>query len=350
MTAAFTGGDAVSAYARLIQRTLLSLGARGRIFAASVQPEQRGRALPLHRLGHLSRKGDGIIYHHSIASAAIDEVAAAAGPKMLVYHNVTPGAFVRRDCPQLADELDAGRRCLPRLASMFDCALTVSRFNADELRAAGFERVRVLPIPIDAIAMQRVPRRKVIDDRDGPMFLFVGRLLRHKCPHELIGWFQTSLLREVPNARLVIAGSFDARFAAYNRALIAAAEASGGRVQLLGGVDDVTLVNLFRRADVFVSFSEHEGFMVPLVEAMATDTAVLAHEIPAVAETLGGAGVQFKEKRWNVLTMFARALIDDAALRTGVLTRQRERLAAFHPTKFQTGFAGVLDAWLETVT
>jgi glycosyltransferase involved in cell wall biosynthesis len=346
--AAYSGGDAVSAYARLIQQHLLAFGADSRIFAASVEPAQLGRALPLHRLRYAARDDDALIYHHSIGSEALDVVARSSGPKLLIYHNITPGHYVRAHCPTLADELDAGRRSLPSLAQRFDLAATVSRFNASELRSAGFDCVELLTIPIDPRAFNRTRFVDVaaLAPDGSPMFLFVGRLLPHKCPHELIAWFHDYAERVDPDATLVIVGGMDDRFAPYNRDLLGVAAAGSGRVRLMGKVDGDTLVSLYRRADVFVSFSEHEGFMVPLTEAMATETAVLAYDIPAVRETLDDAGVRFSSKRRFAVHELAHALTHDEEIRAAILERQRRRVAAFSPTQFERRLAGVIDRWL----
>ena len=60
-----------------------------------------------------------------------------------------------------------------------------------------------------------------------------------------------------------------------------------------GPVPDAELAAYYRASSVYISLSEHEGFCVPLVEAMAMDVPVLAYSAAAVPDTLGGAGVQF---------------------------------------------------------
>ena len=69
-----------------------------------------------------------------------------------------------------------------------------------------------------------------------------------------------------------------------------------GRFIFTGPVPDVDLATYYRMASVYISLSEHEGFCVPLLEAMAADVPVLAYSSTAVPDTLGGAGVQFAPK------------------------------------------------------
>jgi glycosyltransferase involved in cell wall biosynthesis len=75
--------------------------------------------------------------------------------------------------------------------------------------------------------------------------------------------------------------------------------------------------------------SEHEGFCVPLVEAMAADVPVLAYAAAAVPDTLGGAGVQFAPKDLEYAAELLGALAFDDGLREQVVAGQRRRLADF---------------------
>src|SRR5207244_9071169 len=82
-------------------------------------------------------------------------------------------------------------------------------------------------------------------------------------------------------------------------------------------------------AAVYLSLSEHEGFCVPLVEAMAADVPVLAYAAAAVPDTLGGAGVQFAPKDLEYAAELLGALAFDDGLRASVIAGQRRRLADF---------------------
>jgi glycosyltransferase involved in cell wall biosynthesis len=75
--------------------------------------------------------------------------------------------------------------------------------------------------------------------------------------------------------------------------------------------------------------SEHEGFCVPLLEAMAADVPVLAYASTAVPDTLGGAGVQFFPKDLEYAAELLGALAFDDDLRNRVIAGQRRRLQDF---------------------
>jgi glycosyltransferase involved in cell wall biosynthesis len=90
--------------------------------------------------------------------------------------------------------------------------------------------------------------------------------------------------------------------------------------------------------------SEHEGFGVPLLEAMLMGVPVLAYRAAAVPDTLGDAGVQFDRKDIPELAELAQRLARDAALRRAVLAGQERRLAAFAAPVVEAALRGYLEA------
>jgi glycosyltransferase involved in cell wall biosynthesis len=107
-------------------------------------------------------------------------------------------------------------------------------------------------------------------------------------------------------------------------------------------VPDEDLAAFYRWADVYVSLSEHEGFCVPLVEAMAADVPVLAYAAGAVPETLGGAGVLFSPKDLEFAAEMTGTLVYDRAVRESVLAGQRRRLLDFSPAAIEARLSAML--------
>jgi glycosyltransferase involved in cell wall biosynthesis len=98
----------------------------------------------------------------------------------------------------------------------------------------------------------------------------------------------------------------------------------------------------YRHAAVYVSLSEHEGFCVPLVEAMAADVPILAYSAAAVPDTLGGAGVQFAPKDLELAAELLGALAFDDDLRAEVIAGQRRRLEAFGDARIRRDLTEVV--------
>jgi len=132
------------------------------------------------------------------------------------------------------------------------------------------------------------------------------------------------------------------RYYAQVRALIAEFKMLPDRFWFTGAVPDDDLAAFYRWADAYVSLSEHEGFCVPLVEAMAADVPVLAYSAGAVPETLGGAGVLFEPKDLEVAAEMLGTLVYDRQVRARVLEGQRRRLRDFSPARIEASLMGAL--------
>ena len=101
----------------------------------------------------------------------------------------------------------------------------------------------------------------------------------------------------------------------------------GDAVELTGGVDDDTLAAHYSAADVFVCCSEHEGFGVPLVEAMSAGVPVVVFRAGAVAETVGAGAVVLDRKAPLTVAAAVARVLGDEALRDAIVTVGRRRAA-----------------------
>lgn len=331
-------GDAITTAALDIRRLLRSIGP-SEIYARNIHPELVGEVLPLERYGERPRPSeDVLIYHASIGEPQVHEFVMQCRQRLvLIYHNISPSPpFVPFD-PRFAALLDEGRRELAELRDRVACALAVSEFNAAELVAIGFADVRVSPLLVDVARLRQLPPDAETTVRltewDGPTLLFVGQLLPHKRPDLLVQAFHILQTYLVPEARLALVGPN--RLPGYHQAVARlVAELQLDRVVLVGAVTAEQLVAYYRRADLFVTASEHEGFCVPLVEAMAFDTPVIARDHGAVAETLGGAGLLLPPNAGPMLVAEAMtALLEDAPYRAELAALGAARLAAFDPER-----------------
>jgi len=193
---------------------------------------------------------------------------------------------------------------------------------------------RMLPIAVDTARVTSGARRPAIErllDDELVNFLFVGRIAPNKKIEDHI-FFAEHYKRYVDAYyRFIFVGRYDAvpRYYAMIRALISEFKMLGERFIFTGPVPDEELAVYYRHAAVYMSMSEHEGFCVPLVEAMAADVPILAYAAAAVPETLGGAGVQFSPKDLEQAAELAGALVFDQDFRSGVIAGQRRRLQDF---------------------
>jgi glycosyltransferase involved in cell wall biosynthesis len=162
--------------------------------------------------------------------------------------------------------------------------------------------------------------------------LFVGRIAPNKKQDDLVRAFQYYLVHD-HSARLILVGALEDNdpYAAMLKKQINGA-GLGKSVIMTGSVSDSQLAAYYRTATLLWSMSEHEGFCVPLVEAMWFDVPVLAFRSTAVPETLGSAAMLFAAKgELREIAGVAHLLVIDTELRQKIIAAQRKRRAAFLP-------------------
>jgi glycosyltransferase involved in cell wall biosynthesis len=290
---------------------------------------------------------DVVILHYALPSPLTPAFQSHRGRRVLLHHNITPPEFFVGYDDEMVRICDLGRRELVRLREHTDLALADSEFNRRDLEEVGFESTGVLPIYLDFRRYEQPPnrvlRRCLEDGRRN--VLFVGRLAPNKRHDDLIRLASYWKRFISPDLRLLLVGKPPKRRGYFDalQALMYEEGFTPWEVVFTGHVSHDDLLACYSAAHVFVSMSEHEGFGVPLVEAMLTGVPILAYTAGAVAGTLGGAGVLFSEKRFDVVAEAAHTLATDGALRERVLNGQRRRLDAFAPHAVETTLRGYLE-------
>ena len=155
--------------------------------------------------------------------------------------------------------------------------------------------------------------------------MFVGRISPHKAQQDLIKALACSRQVYDPNARLHLVGT--SLGTDYPRALerFASRLGVGGSVRMTGAVPGPVLAAYYQTADVFVCASDHEGFCVPVVEAMAKGVPVVAYDAAAVGETVRSGGLLLDHKSPMVVASAVDRVLSDAALRKRLTGAGRSR-------------------------
>jgi glycosyltransferase involved in cell wall biosynthesis len=289
--------DATGSHTLLLRQALRAAGWRSEIFAEATHDELAGQSIPVERYAELAEPGDVLIYQFSTSSMVADLLAERTEPLVLDYHNVTgPEHYLPWEpatARRAADALAQLRQLAPRAV----LGLADSPFNQADLVAAGCRRTAVVPVLVDYDRMTEPPDPRVAGrlaarrSAGGADWLFVGRLVPSKGQHELVKALWAYRRLYDPEARLHLVGSAPSkRYLAALRAFIADLGLARA-VRVAGEVSDASLAAHFQAADVYVSLSVHEGFGVPLLEAMAAGVPVVARAHGAVAGTVGPAGL-----------------------------------------------------------
>ncbi|MEM8706712.1 MAG: glycosyltransferase family 4 protein [Actinomycetota bacterium] len=341
-TATLSPRDAVGFHTLAVDDLLREMGHRTTLYAQSIHPELTDRAR------HFRDQPDDpvpdvLLYQASTGSPVADHLLGRPEPLVLDYHNLTPAEAFDPWEPHIGAELDAGRRQLVRLARRAVAAVADSRFNADELVALGLDAVRVAPVLFDPPD----PPQRIADPDRPPTVLFVGRLAPNKRQQDLIAAV-ADLRHRQPDARLVLIGASSS--ARYEEALRAfAAEVAPGGVDFAGSIPYADLVASYGTADVFVCLSDHEGFCVPVIEAMGAGLPVIAKATAVLPETVGDAGLLLTDPGPNDVATAIEQVLDDADLRAAMAEQGRRRAASFAPERTRAIMRAELGDILESL-
>lgn len=340
-------GDAVGDNARVMRDVLRSWGHQSDIFALTIDADLAPEIRPWQDAA--ARQGDITIFHFAIPSPMTRAFGTLPGKRVLQYHNVTPAHFFAPYDAGICRMAAQGRLELATLVDRTDLALGVSEYNREELDTLGFDRTDVLPIVVDTVRLREAAPVPALESllQDGlANILFVGRIAPNKKIEDHIRLAEHYKRYVDTSYRFIFVGNYNAvpGYYATVRALITEYQMLPDRFWFTGPVPDRELAAYYRHAHAYVSLSEHEGFCVPLVEAMAMDVPVLAYGAAAVPETLGGAGVTFTPKDLELAAEWLGALVYDHTLRQQVIAGQRQRLAAFSRAALEPRLKSLLAA------
>jgi len=288
-------GDAITRNALLVREALGALGP-SELYANFIEPGVDDIVRPISELSRRPNRARPLVFHASIGCWPVFRELQALEPRLaLVYHNFSPPEPFARFAPEVADDLIRGRWELAQLRDRVELAVAVSEFNARELHELGYDRVVVVPPTPDVDRLDRVVPDPAMLARisswgPGPLVLCVAQWLPHKRIERVLAAVAVLQQEYLPQARLAVVGV--ERFPEYAAALRAFSRSVGlADPHVLGRVSDAELAALYLRARAFCTLSEHEGFCVPVVEAMALGVPVVASARAAIPDTVGVAGV-----------------------------------------------------------
>jgi glycosyltransferase involved in cell wall biosynthesis len=330
-------GDAVGNQALAIRRLLREWGIPSEILAAEGDARLSGEWIDFR--AYPGDPNSAILFHYGIASPVTAWARDLPDRVVLCYHNITPAEYLAPYNADVARALERGRAELADFAHL-PYALADSDYNRRELIALGFRRVDLLPLMLDMNelhASAQSPAGRALTARftdDCVNILFVGRVAPNKRHDDLVKVFACYRRLVNPRSRLLIAGAPDHQEGYEFNVRRLVQELRVPDVNWLGHVAmEDGFGGLYRAAHVFLCLSEHEGFGVPLVEAMSFDVPVLALAAAAVPETLGASGVLITGKRYEAIAEVMDLVARDEGLRRRIIAGQRRRLGELSPER-----------------
>ena len=276
---------------------------------------------------------DIMIYHLSTGTDLNRKIKEFGGRKLLIYHNITPPKYFAKYSGLTARLCSKGRAEAEGLNSTFEGVLCVSDYNRRDLESMGYKcDMAIRPILIPFEDYKKTPDPDVISKySDGVKnIVFVGRITPNKRQEDLISLLSCYKKMYDDKIRLIIVGNpkglenYDKRLKDYATVL-----GLDKDVVFTGQVSFPAILAYYKVADAFVSMSEHEGFCVPLVEAMCFNKPILAAANAAVPDTLGGSGVLIDNTDLKKAAFKLHEVLHDDKLREEIIEGQNKRLQDF---------------------
>jgi glycosyltransferase involved in cell wall biosynthesis len=339
-------GDAIGNEVMQIRDALRAAGHESDVYVELVDPRMAAEVRPYQEYRDVASPDNIVILHYSIGSGVSQLAREIDDRLVLIYHNITPARWYAPYTFTVARDCAAGRLELASLRDRTALGLGDSEYNRLELEQLGFAPTGVLPLLLDLSALDGSPDPTVMArfDDDHPTWLFVGRVVPNKCFEDIVRAFAYFQRYVNHRARLVIVGEHRS-FSPYYDALQAMAANLGvDGIHFTGHVTNAELRGYYDVADAFVCMSEHEGFCVPLFEAIHKDLPVFAFDAAAVPYSTAGGVVLFESKDPALIGETIAAVLDDPATRDALLARQRQALATVDPAAVLATLMGHLNA------
>jgi glycosyltransferase involved in cell wall biosynthesis len=331
--------DAVTGQLQAYGELFREWGIEGGQHAVLVAPGAPGEVQDLARLAPAD--DDLVLIHYSGWISGMAPLLELPQRKLLVYHNITPARYFWSVQPVVAIVCELGRDRLPALVAASEVTAAVSSYNAQELREAGARDPRVVPVLLDfaRLGLEGPPAPE-----GPPVVLVVGRLSPHKRMDLVIRAFALYQRLHAPDARLVCVGRPE-HPQYLDRLERLVEEVGASNVRLGGPLADHALGRAYSSANVYLSLSDHEGFCMPLLEALTAGLPAVARPTGGMPE-VGGDAVLWADDDVAVIAELLHLAVSDEELRAELVRRGRLRAQDFAPERVAEAVRGLVDAAL----
>lgn len=322
-------GDAIGNHAISLKKLFQTMGYETQIYAENIDSRlPKGTGYSINRLPRLN-ENDIVFYHLSTWSKLNYSIGDVHCRKVINYHNITPPHFFAGYSIEAKKKSRLGLQGARYLSDKADYVIAVSEFNKRDLKNLGYsQKIDVAPILISFEDYKQSPSESVIRRyKDGKTnILFTGRIAPNKKQEDIIQAFYYYKKYINSEARLFLVGNYRGMEKYYEKLQNYVKELDLQDVYFTGHIPFNEILAYYQIADLFVCMSEHEGFCVPLVEAMYFQVPILAYDSTAIPETLQSGGILLKEKDPKLTAEWMERLTRDFALRNYILEKQRIRL------------------------
>lgn len=278
-----------------------------------------------------------VIYHYCDGWPEFDALIGKLPARVVVrWHNNTPPWFFAKYSTQATLNTIRGLEGVMGIGTQSNASFwTNSTYSANQLEVLGIDSDRLHVVyPVSSLLFERAERqadRDRSDDGDVIQILFVGRIVPHKGYLHLVMTAATLQSRFGRRVRLTMVGRVDTAMLNYEQEIKALAAELDVDARFPSEVSNADLQRFYRESDVFLCLSEHEGFGLPIFEAMRFGLPVVGLRSTAIGEFLEHHPLAIRRMDYEAAAESVLAAIDPV-LRGDVVQWQEDNLTAFYTT------------------
>lgn len=345
-------GDAIGNFTLMLEDVIKKTGYETEIYAARAgKGIEEGSVKKFSQLKGLS-SDDILIYQMCESNPVFQKILKFNCKKMAIYHNVTPPVFFKHWGNFM---IECQTKALKEIASMnqaFDWCIADSEFNKNDLVSMGYDqsKIDVIPIITDFEDYKKVPSEKIIKSYkdDYTNILFVGRIVPNKKQEDIIRAFTYYKKNINKKSRLILVGTpFSADY--YEDLLQYIGIIGVEDVIIPGHISFEEILGFYASADIFLCMSEHEGFCVPLLEAMMFKVPIIAYDSTAIPYTLGQGGILVDTKDPVLIAELIDKIVNDSNLREIIVQRQERELEKYDRKRLERKFLEVINKVIKEI-
>lgn len=308
------------------------------------------RELTYNDIGGDDFQGDNVVLYH-VALSVDPLISYIKCKKIMIFHNITdPELLLGTGLEDVRVSCSAGLYDVSRIAKYFQGAIVFSEYSKRILFECGWDKTNIYQLPImvrfDNLA-QDYDRKIVESYSDGyTNIIFTGRIFPNKRQEDIIRSFAEYQKIYNKRSRLFIVGAVSSTV--YYKALQELVKSLNLEESVIftGRAPFAEYLSYYHLADVFLCMSAHEGFCIPLVEAMYFEVPIIAVNGTAIPDTLSGCGVLLEGNEVSDVAFEINRIVSDKTYRKNILEGERLRLKQLLPKTVEKKYADVLKYYL----
>jgi len=325
--------NVIGNYVSFFDKKLKNAGMESEIFVIDINEKLQNNNCDYYRNHPNLKEDDIVIYHICQKSSITEDVKIEKCKKIAIYHNTTPAHFFYQYFPELCQQQYESVLDIQSLNNNFDWCIADSEFNKQDLIRLGYnaDKISVIPLLFDFTSYKEQCDVNIINkyNDDYINIIFVGQIVPNKKQEDIIRAYAYYKKYINSKSRLILIGSpAGSKYIKILKEYVS--ELDLDDVVFTEKIFFTELLSYYSIADIFLCMSEHEGFCIPMVEAMMFNIPIIAYDSTVIPYILNGSGILVDEKNPVLISKIIDRIVSNDNIKNEIINKQREQLETFN--------------------